>query len=47
MIKTSDDFLNELYLSFEYFGAGPGCGGRAGSGFLYRFDKWNFCLTLA
>lgn len=20
---------------------------RAGSGFLYRFDKWNFCLTLA
>ena len=21
--------------------------GRAGSGFLYRFDKWNFCLTLA
>ena len=20
---------------------------RAGSGFLHRFDKWNFCLTLA
>ena len=29
MINISDDFLNELYLSFEYFGAGPGCGGIA------------------
>lgn len=29
MIKISNDFLNDLYLSFEYFGAGPGCGGIA------------------
>jgi hypothetical protein len=29
MIKTSDDFLKDLYLSFEYFVAGPGCDGIA------------------
>ena len=30
MTKSSDSGLNDLKLSFEYFGAGPGCGGIAG-----------------